>query len=132
MRKLAILGLLGILLSASLASSVVGTAAAGLPKPWQWKPARAEARLIAVDPIVARNVPSRLLWASCKGQGRGIAGSVSVRFSRFTCRVGYGRPEAPSSITLTVRVVPVGTGKICVVPGSEPVSIKPERACRSE
>ena len=104
---------------------------AALPKakPWQWTPVHVEARLIARDPIMTRVVPSRLLWASCKGLGRGVPGRFSPRFSRFTCRVGYGLAGAPRGITLTVRVRPIGTGKICVVAGSLGIGVKPETAC---
>jgi hypothetical protein len=123
-------GIFALALTAFVLIDAPTHAASSKAKPWQWTPEHVEARLIARDPIVTRVAPSRLLWASCKGQGRGVPTRFSWRFSRFTCKVGYGLANAPRGITLTVRVRPVGTGKICVVPGSVGIGIKPETACR--
>ena len=115
------------------------------PKPWQWKPDRVVARLTAATPIMGGEIGSEILSARCTGQGRGVSG----RFSRFTCETRWGslRTEINAS-TLTIRILSVGSGKLCVVtttgvqgvpvgvpiavpytPGASWTPIRPERAC---
>jgi hypothetical protein len=138
MRKLTIAGLLSALIASILVASAAG--ALPKPKPWQWKPAKVVTKLIAAQPIYSA---SEVLSASCTPQGRGVAG----RFSRFTCDTRW-RGEGTYTSVLTIRVLPIGTGKLCVVttavtsevlpdiPRAVPYNagtlgtlIKPERAC---
>lgn len=106
------------------------------PKPWQWKPEKVVTRLTAASPIVGGDVGSDVLSARCTGQGRGVAG----RFSRFTCQTQWGSSNGSYTSILTIRILPIGTGKLCVVttpegqavphtPGTGGTRIKPERAC---
>ena len=99
--------------SALLASIVVASASSALPKPkpWQWTPQKVALRLKAVKPINGGDVGSNILSASCTPTGRGVAG----RYSRFTCTGGYGGSNGSYGMTLTIRVLPIGTGKLCVV-----------------
>ena len=109
---------------------------AATPKPWQWKPTKAVARLMAASPIVSGDVGSDVLSARCIGQGRGVVG----RFSRFTCETRWGSTNGSYTSTLTIRILAIGTGKLCVVTtpefkavphpeGRQGTNIKPERAC---
>lgn len=106
------------------------------PKPWQWKPAKVVARLTAASPIVGGDVGSDVVSARCTGQGRGVAG----RFSRFTCDTRWGGSNGSYTSILTIRILPIGTGKLCVVTrpegkavphpaGRQGTNIKPDRAC---
>jgi hypothetical protein len=110
---------------AALAVVAIGTAAIPKPKAWQWKPARVSARLIAATPIIGGEVGSHVLSAQCTGLGRDAAG----RFSRFTCETRWGSSRtAIYTSTLTIRILPVRTGKLCVVtitgvPGTPPVAV---------
>jgi hypothetical protein len=95
---------------------------------------------MASSPIVAGEIGSDVLSAHCTGQGRGVAG----RFSRFTCATRWGGSNGSYTSILTIRIRPIGTGKLCVVttigaagdpvavpykPGTGGTGIKPERAC---
>jgi hypothetical protein len=142
MRKLVTVGLV----SALLASIVVASASAALPKPkskpWQWKPAKVVLRLTAGQPIIGGEVGSNILAAQCTPQGKGVAG----RFSRFTCVTKWGGSNGNYTSTLTLRVLPLGSGKLCVVTTTnhsgeivavpyklhmQGTKIKPELACPS-
>ena len=147
MRKLLVVGLVNACLSSLLAAVVVASATAALPKPkpWQWTSQKLVLRLTAVKPIMGGEIGSEILSAQCTGRGRGVAG----RFSRFTCQTRWGslRTEINAS-TLTIRILPVGTGKLCVVttsgaqdvpvgvpvavpytPGARWTPVRPEWAC---
>ena len=138
MRKLVIVGVLSVL----LASSVLASASAAVkPKPWQWAPQKVVLRLTAVKPIVGGEIGSNILSARCTPQGRGVAG----RYSRFVCDTRYGGSNGSYTQPLSVRVLPVGSGKLCVVtvivlpppvefyawqPSGKPgARIKPDFAC---
>jgi hypothetical protein len=120
---------------------IAATSSAALPKPkpWQWKPEKVITRLTALRPINHGSLGAEMLAVRCTGQGRGVAG----RFSRFTCETQW-RSEGTYTSTLTVRILPVGTGKLCVVtttnasgelvavpfkPGTAGLPIKPALAC---
>jgi hypothetical protein len=108
MRKIVIVGLL----SALLASIVVASATAAKPKPWQWKPEKVVTKLTAVSPINGGETGGAIISARCVGQGRGVLG----RYSRFKCTVNYGGPDAGYAVgMLTIRSLPVGSGKLCVI-----------------
>lgn len=118
---------------AVLAAVLAGPAtAATKPKPWQWTPQKVEKRLAASSPIVGGDISGDILEAHCVGKGRGVAG----RFSRFVCTTRWGNTNGSYRSTLTVRILPRGTGKLCIVtaadgralPAPGP-AIKPERAC---
>lgn len=90
--------------------TAAGTAiAATQPKPWQWKPPKAATKLVAAQPIAFDSY--RLSSATCVGKSKGIAG----RYSRFLCQVSYSTFTSP----LLIRVLPVGTGKLCVVTAAD-------------
>jgi hypothetical protein len=106
------------------------------PKPWLWTPEKVVARLTAASPIVGGDVGSEVLSARCTGQGPGVAG----RFSDFTCDTRWGSSNGSYTSILTIRILPIGTGKLCVVttpegkavphpPGRQGTNIKPEWAC---
>jgi hypothetical protein len=106
------------------------------PKPWQWTPQKLVARLTAASPIVAGDIESDVLSARCNGLGRGVAG----RYSKFTCETRWGGSNGSYTSILTLRVLSLGTGKLCVVTtpqfkavphtsGTQGTQIKPERAC---
>ena len=109
MRKLVTVGVL----SALLASVVVASAAAVVkkPKPWQWTPQKVVLKLTALKPISAGGLGSNILSARCTPKGRGVAG----RYSRFTCDTRYGGSTGSNTTVLSIRVLPVGTGKLCIV-----------------
>jgi hypothetical protein len=136
-----------VALAAGLVALMVANSALTIvkPKPWQWRPEKVVARLSAATPIMGGEIGSEILSARCMGQGRGVAG----RFSRFTCETRWGslRTQINAS-TLTIRILPVGSGKLCVVtttgtqgvpvgvpvavpytPGASWTPIRPERAC---
>ena len=130
---------------AALAIVAAADAAVPKPKPWQWKPAKVTTRLMAATPIIGGEAGSEVLSAQCTGLGRGVAG----RFSRFTCETRWGSSRtAIYTSTLTIRILPLGSGKLCVVttagapgtpplavpvvpytPGTQGTRIYPERAC---
>ena len=130
----ALVALVAILCAAAAAAAVK-------PKPWQWKPQKVVARLTAApSPIEGGDVGSKVMLADCTGRGRGVAG----RFSRFTCDTRYGGWNGLFGAILTIRILPIGTGKLCVVttigargvpvavpytPGTEGTHIVPSRAC---
>lgn len=118
MRKLATVALLSVL----LASVVVASASAAVkPKPWQWTPQNVVLRLTAAKPInggeigsserVDRLARGPILSARCTPKGRGVAG----RYSRFICDTRYGSSNGNYTTLLSIRVLPVGTGKVCIV-----------------
>ena len=134
-----------VLTLAALAIVATADAAVPTPKPWQWKPAKVTTRLMAATPIIGGEAGSDVLSAQCTGLGRGIAG----RFSRFICETRWGSSRtAIYTSTLTIRILPIGTGRLCIVtttgapgtppvavpavpytPGTEGTPINPERAC---
>lgn len=81
--------------------------------------------LLALDRAAAPFVWSevRLQTATCAGQGKSVAG----RFSRFQCTITFGdvNMSSPYGAELLVRVLPVGTGKLCVVAGPDGKAVKP-------
>ncbi len=132
MKKLLTVGLVSAFLSALLASMVVASAAAALPKPkpWQWTPQKASIRLTAADPFVFSDI--RLESSECTGTGKAVAG----RYSRFQCKI---TTSAFWTLVL-IKVLPVGSGKLCVMTYPDgrtihPLTTKggmpvvPERAC---
>ena len=110
MRKLVIVGLLSVLLASIVIAS---TSAAVKPKrkPWQWTPQKVVLRLIAAKPIVGGEIGSDILSARCTPQGRGVA----RRYSRFICDTRHGSSNGDYTLPLSIRVLPVGTGKLCMV-----------------
>ncbi len=121
------------LVLAALVAVIVATSALAVvkPKPWQWKPEKASARLLAANPFVF--LDSRLRSATCTGVGRSRAG----RYSQFQCEIEWG----PYSVLVLVRVLPIGSGRLCLptavaeqsgerlaLPGRFP-RVVPERAC---
>lgn len=120
-----------------MAYSVTATAAIK-PKPWQWPPAKVVAKLKASSPIAAGDSSPEIDSAVCRGLGHGTAG----RYSRFTCHTTWAQGNYAS--TLTLRVLPLRTGKLCVVTtmsvggqvvavpytsGTQGTRIVPSRAC---
>lgn len=102
--------LYALCLALVLMLSITGTAVAGTtPRPWQWKPAKAATKVVAAQPIAFDSY--RLSSATCVGKGKGIAG----RYSRFLCQVSYSTFTSP----LLVRVLAIGTGKLCVVTAAD-------------
>ena len=140
MRKLVLVGLLSVLLGSIVLASA---SAAVKPKPWQWAPQKVALRLTATKPIDGGEIGSNIYSARCTPQGRGVAG----RYSRFVCDTRYGGSNTASDYValLSIRVLPVGNGKFCVltVPfpnrpgeflawvssGKPGPRIKPESAC---
>ncbi len=129
---LALLAALVALVAVSAASS------ATKPKPWQWPPTKVAAKLEASSPIVGGDSSSAIIDATCLGTGKSVAG----RYSQFRCSALWANGNYTA--TLTLRVLPRGTGKLCVVtvvgPGGDPLAvpykagtpgtkIAPERAC---
>jgi len=111
-------------------------AAVTKPKPWQWTPTKVVTRLKAASPIPPNDTGSAILTASCRGTGKGVAG----RYSRFTCRARWGSSNGSYESVLNLRVLPIGSGKLCVVttpegkavpwtPGTQGLNILPSRAC---
>jgi hypothetical protein len=128
----------GVALVLAAFALIAGTTDAALPKPkpWQWKPAKVVVRLTAARPIIGSEIGEDILSARCTGQGRGVAG----RYTRFTCETRWGSSNGSYTSTLTIRILPIGTGKLCVVTtpegkavphplGKQGTNIKPERAC---
>ena len=109
MRKLVTVGLL----SALLASVVVASASAAVkkPKPWQWTPQKVVLKLTASKPISAAGLGR----TSCRlaARPRGGVSRAGTRGSRAT-RGMAGRTGSETTV-LSVRVLPVGTGKLCIV-----------------
>ena len=133
MRKLVTVGLISVL----LASIVVASATAALPKPkpWHWTPAKASARLLAANPFIFSD--TSLHGATCIGRGKARAG----RYAQFQCEI-----EFAYRWPVLVRVLPIGSGKLCIPttlntdgelvtlpykPGTAGVRVAPERACPS-
>ena len=114
MRKLVTVGLV----SALLASIVVATTTAALPKPkpWHWTPAKAAVRLTALNPFMFHDIKG-VESSTCVGRGRGRAG----RFSAFQCEITTSLYKAP----VLIRVLPVGSGKLCVVSTPEGNAVLP-------
>ena len=109
MRRLVTAGLL----SGLLASVVVASAVAVVkkPKPWQWTPQKVVLKLTAAKPISAGGLGSNILSTRCTPKGRGVAG----RYSRFTCDTRYGGSTGSNTTVLSIRVLSVGIGKLCIV-----------------
>jgi hypothetical protein len=109
MRKVITVGLLVAL----LASIVVASASPAVkkPTPWQWTPQKVVLRLTAAKPIDGGEIGGNILSARCTPKGRGVAG----RYSRFTCDTRYGGSNGSYTTMLSVRVLPVGSGKLCIV-----------------
>ena len=103
---LAALAILALALGSAAAASIK-------PKPWQWTTTKMNTRLIAAAPFVWSEV--KLETASCAGQGKPVAG----RFSRFQCKITFGdvNMSSPYRAELLAKVLPVGTGKLCIVAG---------------
>ena len=110
MRHLVTVGLVSAFLSALLVASAAA-AVAPKPKPWQWKPEKVVLRLTAAKPIVGGEVGSDILAAQCTPVGKGVA----RRLSRFTCVTKWGGSNGNYTSTLTLRILPLGSGKLCVV-----------------
>lgn len=140
MKTVRAIAVCAVALVALVAILCAAAAAAVKPKPWQWKPQKVVARLTAASPIEGGDVGSKVMLAVCTGRGRGVAG----RFSRFTCDTRYGGWNGLFGAILTIRILPIGTGKLCVVttigargvpvavpytPGTEGTRIVPGRAC---
>ena len=81
------------------------------PKPWQWTPQKVVLKLTAAKPISAGGLGRNILSTRCTPKGRGVAG----RYSRFTCDTRYGGSNGSNTTVLSVRVLPVGSGKFCIV-----------------
>lgn len=114
------------LLIACLALVAVSVAGAATPKPWQWTPLKAQKRLVTAQPFVFDT--ATLESATCVGRKPSVAG----RFSKFRCTIAFGSYTAP----VTIRILPVGSGKLCVVtaidgytPGTLRVQVAPARRC---
>ncbi len=112
------------------------TAAAATPKPWQWTPTKVVKRLQAASPIPPNDTGSDILAATCRGTGKGVVG----RFSRFTCQTRWGSTNGSYESVLTIRILALGSGKLCVVTttdfravphvaGTTGTRIEPARAC---
>jgi hypothetical protein len=133
-----------LFITASLATAVVGlflfaspaTTAATKPRLWQWTPTKVVTRLKAASPLAPADVGSDVLSASCRGLGKAVAG----RFARFTCETRWGGQNGSYASTLTIRILAIGSGRLCVVTtadgksvphiaGTQGTRIKPERAC---
>src|SRR5262245_6594173 len=145
MSRLVRLALASAFVSALLASVVVASAAAVVkkPKPWQWTPQKVVLKLTAMKPVSAGGLGHSILSTRCTPTGRGVAG----RYSRFACDTRYGGSTGSNTTALSIRILPVGTGKLCIVsvthpnlPGKffsvvapsgkpGPVLTKPEFAC---
>lgn len=100
-----------IALLAALAGVSAAEAAMPKPKPWQWKSEKVVARLTAATPIPPTEIGNDILSARCSGAGRGVQG----RFSRFVCETRWGGSNGSYISTLSIRILAVGTGKLCVV-----------------
>ena len=113
MRKLVIVAFLSVLLVGCDGSEQTqAETTAALPKPWQWKPEKVELKLTASKPgISAGGLGSNILSTRCTPKGRGVAD----RYSRFTCDTRYGGSQGSETTVLSVRVLPVGSGKFCIV-----------------
>lgn len=124
-----------VLLVLALGLALASTAAAvAKPKPWMWTPARMQARLVAAQPFVFD--AARLLTAGCTGIGH----PVKARYSRFRCQISFGDANSSYAATVFTRVVPVGSGKLCVVatadgkaepytPGTAGLTVATGRVC---
>jgi hypothetical protein len=134
-RGILVLALAAFALFAASAEAVVPK-----PKSWEWTPQKTVVRLSAARPIHGGEIGDEILDARCTSQGRGVAG----RFSRFTCETRWGSSNGSYKSTLTVRILAVGTGKLCVVttvsssgeavavpytPNTGGTQIKRERTC---
>lgn len=134
MQRITALGLL------ALVGLVVVTAAfAATPKPkrWQWTGTKVEGRLVASTPVApGMETGSDVLRPRCVGQGRGVAG----RYSKFLCDAAIGSTNGSYKTQMTIRIRPIGSGKLCVVTtpefkavpgynGTPWPAINPERAC---
>ena len=115
MRKVVLVAFLSVLLvgcGGSEPTQAETIAALPKPKPWQWKPEKVELKLTASKPgISAGGLGSNILSTRCTPKGRGVAD----RYSRFTCDTRYGGSQGSETTVLSVRVVPVGSGKFCIV-----------------
>ena len=114
MRKLVTVAFLSVLLvgcGGSEQTQAETTAALPKPKPWQWKPEKVVLKLTALTRISAGGLGSNILSTRCTPKGRGVAG----RYSRFTCDTRYGGSTGSETTVLSVRVHPVGSGKLCIV-----------------
>ncbi len=90
------------------------------PKPWQWPAAKMSTRLMAAAPFVWDE--AKLQKVACVGQGK----QVASRYSSFRCRISFGSINAtPYTADLVARVLPVGTGKLCVVQGADGMAVRP-------
>lgn len=100
-----------ITLLVALALAFAGTADAAVkPKPWMWAPTKMETRLVATQPFVWQEV--KLLGATCVGRGKVVAG----RYTSFRCTIRFGSGNiVPYGATVFTRILPVGSGKLCVV-----------------
>lgn len=108
-RRIAVLLAATALLS-SAAFLGAAAAAAVKPKPWQWTAAKMNTRLMAAAPFVWDEV--ELQTARCVGQGKAVA----RRYSRFRCAISFGSNNIqPYGAQVLIRVLPVGSGKLCVV-----------------
>ena len=89
------------------------------PKPYQWTPAKAGTRLLASAPFVwSEDV--HLMTSTCLGTGKAAAG----RYSRFACRISFGGTNVvPYKATVVAKVLPVGTGKLCIPVGSDGMAV---------
>ena len=65
----------------------------------------------------------KLETAACAGQGKPVAG----RFSRFQCKITFGdvNMSSPYRAELLAKVLPVGSGKLCIVAGPDGKAVKP-------
>jgi hypothetical protein len=117
MSRLVVAVLIGLVATTS-------ASAATRPKPWQWTTGKAATRLAAADPFnaPADELGDDVLSARCVGKGR----SVSARFSAFLCEARIGGSNGALIWPVLIRVLPVGSGKICVVTGPDGLSLPRE------
>lgn len=107
---------LTLALVALLGLSLAGASNAAVkPKPWQWSPAKVVTRLKAATPLAPTEVGNAILEARCRGLGKGVAG----RYSRFSCQTRWGGSNGSYDSVLTLRVLALGSGKLCVVTSSD-------------
>src|SRR5262245_26768470 len=96
---------------------VVGSASAAVkPKPWQWTPTKAAATLTAIGPTTfdAGEIGNNVYGAVCPGLGRGVLTTKGRVYSRFACTFRLGSSNGSYNWGVILRVLPVGTGKLCL------------------
>ena len=106
-------GALALVASALIAASAD---AAVKPKPWQWTPTKAAARLTALGPTTfkAGEIGNNVYGNLCLGLGLGVLTTGGRRYTRFACIFRVGSSNGSYNRSSIVRILPLGTGKLCL------------------